>query len=43
MAKFKLTDANIAALIDARIDVERMVVGIVAGVLDGDGRREVAA
>jgi hypothetical protein len=38
-----MTDAEIAALIGTHIDVERTGVGIVVGVTDGDGRREVAA
>ncbi len=38
-----LTDAEIAALIGMRIDVERTDVGIVVGVIDDDGCREVAA
>ncbi len=37
------TDAEIAALIATRTDVERTGVGIVAGVIDGDGRREAVA
>jgi len=37
------TDAEIAALIGARIDIERTGIGIVLGVIDEDGRREVAA
>jgi hypothetical protein len=38
-----LTDAEIAALIGTRVDVERTGVGIVVGVIDDDGRREVVA
>jgi hypothetical protein len=38
-----LTDVEIAALISTRIDVERTGVGIVVGVIDDDGRREVVA
>jgi hypothetical protein len=37
------TDAEIAALIGTRDDVKRTGVGIVVGVLDNDGRREVVA
>ena len=37
------TDAEIAALIGARIDIERTGIGIVVGVIDDDGRREVVA
>ena len=36
------TDARIAALIGARIDVERTAVGIVVGVIDDAGHRETA-
>jgi hypothetical protein len=36
------TDARIAALIGARLDVERTGVSVVAGVIDDDGRPEVA-
>ena len=43
MAWGTMTDAEIAALIGARFDVERASVGVVAGVIDGDGRREVSA
>jgi hypothetical protein len=42
MAWHTLTDAEIAALIGTRIDVERTDVGIVVGVID-DRRREVVA
>ena len=37
------TDAKIAALTAARIDVERTGVGTVVGVIDDDGRREAVA
>jgi hypothetical protein len=37
------TDAEIAALIGMRIDVERTGVGIVGGAMDDDGCREVVA
>ena len=37
------TDAEIAALIATRTDVERTGGGIVAGVIDDDGRREAVA
>ena len=37
------TDAEIAALIGARIDIERTGIGIVVGVIDDHGRREVVA
>jgi hypothetical protein len=44
MAWSTLTDAEIAVLIGTRIDVERNTgVGIVVGVIDDDGRREVVA
>jgi hypothetical protein len=43
MAWRTLTDAEIAALIGTRIDVERTGVGIVVSVIDDDGRREVVA
>jgi hypothetical protein len=43
MAWYTRTDAEIAALIGTRIDVERTGVGIVVGVLDNDGRRGVVA
>ena len=43
MARHALTDAEIAAPIGTRIDVGRMGVGIVVGVIDDDGRREVVA
>jgi hypothetical protein len=42
MARNTLTDAEIAALIGTRTDVERTGAGIVVGVID-DGRREVVA
>jgi hypothetical protein len=38
-----LTDVELAALIGTRIDVERAGVGIVVGVIDDNGRREVVA
>jgi hypothetical protein len=38
-----LKDAEIAALIGTRIDVERTGVGIVVGMIDDDGRREAVA
>jgi hypothetical protein len=41
MAWNKLTDAEIAVLMGTRIDVERTSVGIVASLIDDDGRREV--
>ncbi|MGD0103880.1 MAG: hypothetical protein ABSC06_07560 [Rhodopila sp.] len=37
------TDAEIAALIGTRIDIERTGVRIIEGVIDNDGRREVMA
>jgi hypothetical protein len=37
------TDAEIAAPIGTRIDVERTRVGIAVGMIDDDGRREVVA
>jgi hypothetical protein len=37
------TDAEIAALIATRNGAERTGVGTVAGVMNGDGRREVVA
>ena len=37
------TDAEIAVLIATRINVERTGVGIVVGLIDNDGRREVMA
>ena len=43
MAWRTLTDAEIAVLIGTRINVECTGVGIVAGVIDDDGRREVLA
>jgi hypothetical protein len=43
MAWFTLTDAEIAALIGMRINVERTGVGIVVGVIDDDGHREAVA
>ena len=43
MAWRTVTDAEIAALIGTRIDVERTGVGIVVSVIDDDGRREVVA
>jgi len=42
MAWRTLTDAEIAALIGTRVDVERTGVGIVVGAIDG-GRPEVVA
>jgi hypothetical protein len=42
MAWHTPTDAEIAALIGTRIDVQRTGVGIVVGAID-NGRREVAA
>jgi hypothetical protein len=43
MAGRTLTDAEIAALIGALIDVKRTGVGIVVGVTDDDGCCEVVA
>jgi hypothetical protein len=43
MAWRTLTDAEIAVLIGTRINVERTGVGILVGVIDDDGRREVMA
>ena len=37
------TDAEIAALIATRIEVEHTDVGIAVGVIDDDGRREAVA
>jgi hypothetical protein len=37
------SDAEIAVLIATRINVERTGVGIVVGLIDNDGRREVMA
>jgi hypothetical protein len=37
------TDAEIAVLIGTRINVERTGVGILVGVIDDEGRREVMA
>ncbi|HJT75776.1 MAG TPA: hypothetical protein VJ739_01105 [Gemmataceae bacterium] len=42
MAWRTLTDAEIAALVGTRVDVERTGVGIVVGAID-DGRPEVVA
>ena len=43
MAWTTLTDAEIAVLIGTRINVEPTGVGIVVGLIDDDGRREVMA
>jgi predicted Kef-type K+ transport protein len=43
MAWLVLTNAKVAAPIGMRIDVGRTVVSVVVDVIDGDGRREVAA
>jgi hypothetical protein len=43
MAWSTLTDAEVAVLIGTRINVERTGVGILVGVIDDDGRREVMA
>jgi hypothetical protein len=43
MAWRTMTDAEIALLIGTRSNVERTSVGIVVGVIDDNGRREVVA
>jgi hypothetical protein len=43
MAWRKLTNAEIAALIGSRDDVAHTGVGIVVGVIDDNGRREMVA
>jgi hypothetical protein len=43
MAWRTLTDAEIATLTGTRTEVDRTGVGIVVGVIDNDGRREVVA
>ena len=43
MAGRTRTDAEVAALIGARINVERTGIGVVVGVIDAAGRREAMA